>query len=74
MALILILSIFRVIGAYLTEFPVFPTFISELNSTHGADNWFDRVSPPMLDLKEGVQRTCKWYTDHVFIGGGVSVK
>jgi len=26
---------------------------------------------PMLGLKEGIQRTCKWYTDHVFIGGGV---
>jgi nucleoside-diphosphate-sugar epimerase len=29
---------------------------------------------PMLDLKEGIQRTCKWYTDHVFIGGGISAK
>ena len=29
---------------------------------------------PMLGLKEGIQRTCKWYTDHVFIGGGVSAK
>ena len=27
---------------------------------------------PMLDLKEGIQRTCKWYTDNVFLGGGVS--
>ena len=27
---------------------------------------------PMLGLKEGIQRTCKWYTDNVFLGGGVS--
>ena len=27
---------------------------------------------PMLSLDEGVQRTYKWYADHVFIGGGVS--